>query len=46
MAMIYYIDILMYHLQLHCYVVIELKAVEFKPEFVSKSQFLHFGLVD
>ncbi len=35
----YYIDILMYHLHLHCYVVIELKAVEFKPEFVSKLNF-------
>ena len=35
----YYIDILMYHLQLHCYVVIELKAVEFIPEFVSKLNF-------
>ncbi len=35
----YYIDILMYHLKLHCYVVIELKAVEFKPEFVSKLNF-------
>ena len=35
----YYIDILMYHLQLHCYVVVELKAVEFKPEFVSKLNF-------
>lgn len=35
----YYIDILMYHLQLHCYVVIELKVVEFMPEFVSKLNF-------
>ena len=35
----YYIDLLMYHLQLHCYVVIELKAVEFIPEFVSKLNF-------
>ena len=35
----YYIDILMYHLHLHCYVVIELKAVEFMPEFVSKLNF-------
>lgn len=35
----YYIDILMYHLKLHCYVVIELKAVEFIPEFVSKLNF-------
>lgn len=31
-----YIDILMYHVKLHCYVVIELKAVEFIPEFISK----------
>lgn len=35
----YYIDILMYHVRLHCYVVVELKAVEFKPEFVSKLNF-------
>ena len=35
----YFIDILMYHLKLHCYVVIELKAVEFIPEFVSKLNF-------
>ena len=35
----YYIELLMYHLKLHCYVVVELKAVEFKPEFVSKLNF-------
>jgi predicted nuclease of restriction endonuclease-like (RecB) superfamily len=35
----YYIDILMYHLKLHCYVVVELKAIEFKPEFISKLNF-------
>lgn len=35
----YYIDLLMYHLKLHCYVVVVLKAVEFKPEFVSKLNF-------
>lgn len=35
----YYIDILMYHLKLHCYVAVELKAVEFIPEFVSKLNF-------
>ena len=29
----------MYNLKLHCYVVIELKAVEFEPEFVSKLNF-------
>lgn len=35
----YYLDLLMYHTRLHCYVVIELKAVEFIPEFVSKLNF-------
>ena len=30
------IDLLMYHTKLHCYVVIELKVVDFKPEFISK----------
>ena len=35
----YSIDLLMYHLKIHCYVVVELKAVEFKPEFVSKLNF-------
>lgn len=32
----YYIDLLFYHLKLRCYVVVELKAGEFKPEFISK----------
>lgn len=32
----FYIDMLFYHLRLRCYVVIELKACEFQPEFVSK----------
>ncbi len=32
----FYIDLLFYHLKLRCYVVIELKAGEFKPEYVSK----------
>lgn len=35
----YYVDVLMYHLKLHCYVAIELKAVEFIPEFISKLNF-------
>lgn len=35
----FYVDLLMYHLKLHCYVAIELKAVEFKPEYVSKLNF-------
>lgn len=30
------IDLLMYHLRMHCYVAIELKVVEFIPEFISK----------
>ncbi len=32
----YYVDLLFYHLKLRCYVVIELKTGEFKPEYVSK----------
>lgn len=32
----YYLDLLFYHLHLHCYVVIDLKVVPFKPEFVGK----------
>lgn len=32
----FYIDLLFYHLKLRCYVVIELKSGEFKPEYVSK----------
>lgn len=30
---------LFYHVQLHCYVVVELKAVKFKPEFAGKLNF-------
>lgn len=36
----YYIDLLFYHLQLRCYVVIELKAGKFKPEYAGKTKFL------
>jgi predicted nuclease of restriction endonuclease-like (RecB) superfamily len=35
----YYIDLLFYHLKLRCYVVLELKAVEFKPEHAGKLNF-------
>ena len=35
----YYIDLLFYHIRLHCFVVIELKAVKFKPEFAGKLNF-------
>lgn len=35
----YYIDLLFYHLELRSYVVIELKAGKFKPEYVGKLNF-------
>lgn len=35
----FYIDLLFYHVNLHCYVVVELKAVAFKPEFAGKMNF-------
>ena len=35
----FYIDLLFYHLKLRCYVVIELKAREFEPGFISQLNF-------
>lgn len=35
----YYIDILFYHLDLRCYIVVELKSTEFKPEYVGQLGF-------
>jgi len=35
----YYLDLLFYHVKLHCYIVIELKATEFRPEYVGKMNF-------
>ena len=35
----FFIDLLFYHLKLHCYVVIELKAVPFKPEHTGQLSF-------
>jgi predicted nuclease of restriction endonuclease-like (RecB) superfamily len=35
----YYIDLLFYHLKLRCYVVVELKAGEFQPEYAGKLNF-------
>ena len=35
----YFVDLLFYHVKLHCYIVIELKAVKFKPEFAGKLNF-------
>ena len=35
----YYIDLLFYHLKLRCYIVVELKANSFKPEYAGKMNF-------
>jgi hypothetical protein len=35
----FFMDLLFYHVRLHCYIVIELKTVKFKPEFVGKLNF-------
>ncbi len=35
----FFIDLLFYHLKLHCYVVVELKAGAFKPEYAGKLGF-------
>jgi predicted nuclease of restriction endonuclease-like (RecB) superfamily len=35
----FYIDLLFYHLRLHCYVAVELKVGEFRPEYAGKMQF-------
>ena len=35
----FYMDLLFYHLKLRCYVVIELKTTDFKPEFAGKMNF-------
>jgi predicted nuclease of restriction endonuclease-like (RecB) superfamily len=35
----FYIDLLFYHLSLRCYVVIDLKVSEFRPEFAGKMNF-------
>lgn len=41
----YFIDLLFYHLKLKAYVVVELKATEFKPEYIGKMNF-YLSLVD
>lgn len=35
----FFLDLLFYHLRLHCYIVIDLKIEEFKPEFAGKMNF-------
>jgi len=38
----FFIDLLFYHTRLHCFIVIELKAVKFKPEFAGKLNFFFY----
>ena len=35
----FFIDLLFYHVKLHCHIVVELKSVKFKPEFAGKLNF-------
>lgn len=35
----FFLDLLFYHARLHCYVVVELKTVDFEPEFAGKLSF-------
>jgi predicted nuclease of restriction endonuclease-like (RecB) superfamily len=41
----FYIDLLFYHLKLRCYVVIELKTRQFKPEYAGKMSF-YLSVID
>ena len=35
----YYIDLLFYHLELRCFIVVELKTTSFKPEYIGQLGF-------
>jgi YHS domain-containing protein len=35
----YYLDLLFYHYRLHCFVIVDLKMTEFKPEYAGKMNF-------
>ena len=39
----FYLDLLFYHLKLRCYIVVELKTGDFKPEHVGQLNFLSLG---
>jgi len=41
----FYIDLLFYHIKLKCYVVVEIKAIEFKAEFAGKMN-LYLSAID
>lgn len=42
----FYIDLLFYHTKLHCYIVVELKAGDFKPEYTGQINFYLSALDD
>ena len=42
----FYVDLLFYHTRLHCYVVVELKTGEFKPEYAGQINFYLSALDD
>jgi predicted nuclease of restriction endonuclease-like (RecB) superfamily len=42
----FYVDLLFYHTRLHCYVAVELKAGEFKPEYAGQINFYLSALDD
>lgn len=42
----FYIDLLFYHTRLHCYVIVELKTGEFKPEYAGQINFYLSALDD
>ncbi|QEC75870.1 PDDEXK nuclease domain-containing protein [Mucilaginibacter ginsenosidivorax] len=41
----YFLDLLFYHTKLHCYIVLELKTGEFKPEYAGKMNF-YLSVID
>ena len=41
----YFVDLLFYHTKLHCYIIVELKNTEFKPEYAGKVNF-YFSAID
>lgn len=41
----YFIDLLFYHTKPHCYIIVELKNTEFKPEYVGKVNF-YLSVID
>ncbi len=42
----FYIDLLFYHLKLRCFVVIELKDKDFKPEYAGKMNFYLSAVIE